>query len=384
MIYLDNGATTNKKPLCVKLAVLKSTFKKNCANPNRSGYEISANLASKILDIRENLANFFNCESAENVIFTSGCTEALNLALLGTYKKNGHVITTIYEHNSVLRPLFELKKRYNQNITLINPNSSGEIDPNEIEKQITEKTNLIACIFTSNVTGITNQIEKIGNICKKHNILFLVDCAQSAGHEKIDMQKMNIDMLSIAGHKGFYALTGIGALLVSNNAKQIIRPIKFGGTGTQSNSPIQPTDFPDGFESGTANTTGILSLGAGLKFVIKNSKKINNKIEYLTTYLLENLKKIDGIKIYPINNKNSGVVSFNLKDFSSNEVGNYLSEKFGICVRTGLHCAPLVHKHFGTLENGMVRISLSYFNKKRHIDKLINALKSLTEKISQV
>ncbi|MGN1208597.1 MAG: aminotransferase class V-fold PLP-dependent enzyme [Christensenellales bacterium] len=379
MIYLDNGATTNKKPFCVRWEVLKSCFKKNCANPNRSGYKISSELASKILNIRENLAKFFNCENVENVIFTSGCTEALNLAILGTHQKNGHVITTIYEHNSVLRPLHELSKTYHENLTILTPAESGKIDPQQFEKAITDKTYLVTCIFTSNVTGFTNEIEKIGEICKRHNVLFLVDCAQSAGHEKIDMQKMNIDFLSVAGHKGFYALTGVGALLVSNKAKKFLKPLKFGGTGTQSNSPIQPTDFPDGFESGTCNVSGILSLGAGLKFVEKYQQKINNKIESLTEYLIKNLKTIDDIIIYPNNNRTSGVVSFNLKNIPSNEVGNFLSEKFDICVRTGLHCAPLVHKHFGTLDTGMVRVSLSYFNKKRDIDKLVYALKFLCD-----
>lgn len=381
MIYLDNGATTNKKPLSVKIAILKSSFRKFSANPNRGGYRISSSLASKIIDIRAGLANYFNCESIENVIFTSGCTEALNLAILGTHKRNGHVITTIYEHNSVLRPLHELKRTYNENLTILEPDKDGKISVEKFENSIVDKTYMIACIFTSNVTGYTNEIEKIGEICKKHDILFLVDCAQSAGHEKIDMQKMNIDFLSVAGHKGFYASTGIGALLVSNKAKKVLKPIKFGGTGTQSDSPVQPTDFPDGFESGTANTTGILSLGAGIKFVEKNQNKINKKIKNLSTYLVEKLKEIKNITIYPSNNPNSGVVSFNILNFPSNEVGNFLSEKFNICIRTGLHCAPLVHKHYNTLDTGMVRISLCYFNKKRDINKLINALKVLTKQV---
>lgn len=378
MVYLDNGATTNQKPLSVKWTIFKCCLKKYCANPNRSGYKISANLSSKIMDIRENLKNYFNCEEVENVIFTSGCTEALNLAILSTKQKHGHVITTIYEHNSVLRPLHELKNNFNENLTILSPDENGKIDPQKFEDSITDKTYMIACIFTSNVTGYTNEIQKIGEICKKHNLLFLVDCAQSAGHEKIDMQKMNIDFLSVAGHKGFYALTGIGTLLVSNKAKKFLKPIKFGGTGTQSNSPVQPTDFPDGFESGTSNVAGILTLGSGLKFVQKNQEKINNKIEKLTTYLIQNLKNINNIIIYPSNNLKSGVVSFNIKNIPSNEVGNFLNEKFDICVRTGLHCAPLVHKHFKTLDSGMVRVSLSYFNTKRDIDKLIHALKILS------
>ena len=170
-------------------------------------------------------------------------------------------------------------------------------------------------------------------------------------------------------------------MLVSDIGKKFLNPIKFGGTGTKSNSPIQPKDFPDGFESGTPNTTGILSLGAGIDFVNKKQEKINAKISFLTKYLLEELKKIKDIIIYPSNNTNSGVVSFNIKNFSSNEVSNYLNEHYNICVRSGLHCAPLVHKFYNTLENGMVRISLSYFNKKKDINKLIYALKNLINQV---
>lgn len=381
MIYLDNAATTNKKPFCVKKEVFLSTLRKNSANPNRSGYKISSNLASKILNVRQNLIDYFNCENIENCIFTSGCTESLNLAILSTVQKGGHVITTSYEHNSVLRPLFKLKNDGKIDLTIINPNKNGEIELEKLKENIKTNTYMIACTFTSNVTGFTNKIEEIGKLCKKNNLLFLVDCAQSGGHEKIDMQKMNIDFLAIAGHKGFYSLTGIGALLVSEIGKKYLKPIKFGGTGTKSDSPIQPTDFPDGFESGTPNTSGILSLGAGIKFVKKNQEKINNKIYNLTKYLEEKLKEIDGIKIYPHNNFNSGVISFNLKNFSSNEIGNYLSEKFNICVRTGLHCAPLVHKFYKTLDIGMIRVSLSYFNKKKDINKLIYALKMFVNQV---
>ena len=160
-----------------------------------------------------------------------------------------------------------------------------------------------------------------------------------------------------------------------------MRPIKFGGTGTQSNSPIQPNDFPDGFESGTCNTTGILSLGAGLNFVKKHQNKINNKVYDLTKNLVDKLKDIKGIKIYPNNNLYSGVISFNVKNYVSNEVGNFLSQNFDICVRTGLHCAPLIHKFYGTIDSGMIRVSLSYFNKKKDINKLIYALKCFINQV---
>jgi len=375
MIYLDNGATTNHKPWGVKKAVLKSVFKKFCSNPHRGGYNLSNFLAVKIYNIRESLANFFGIKNAENCIFTSGCTEALNLAILSTAKIGGHVITTCYEHNSVLRPLFKLEKEGKISLTILYPNSQGEITIKSITEAIKPNTYMIISTFTSNVTGYTLNILEIGKICKEKSLLFLVDCAQSGGHEKIDMKKLNIDYVSIAGHKGFYASTGIGALICSDNGKKFLNPIKFGGTGTQSDKPIQPTDFPDGFESGTPNTTGILSLGEGLNFVEKNLDKINTKIYNLTKYLVEELKKIPQIIIYPSNNLKSGVVAFNIKKVASNDVGNFLNDH-NICVRCGLHCAPLVHKNFNTLNLGMIRVSLSYFNKKREINKLISFLKA--------
>ncbi len=381
MIYLDNGATTNVKPINVKRIVKKSMQKSYSVNPNRSGYKISSIVASKIFNIRESLASYFGADNFENVIFTSGCTEALNLAILSSFQIGGNVITTSYEHNSVLRPLFKLKEEGKITLTIIYPNKNGEISYKDFEKEIKPNTYMVACNFTSNVTGYSNDIEKIGKLCKKHNLLFLVDGAQACGHEKIDIQKLNIDFLSVAGHKGFYSATGIGALVISNVGKKFLKPIKYGGTGTKSSSPVQPSDFPDGFESGTPNVTGILSLGEGLNFVKKNQNKINNKIFKLTNYLVDKLKNIKDIKIYPTNNLNSGVISFNIKNFSSNDVGNFLSEKFGICVRCGLHCAPLVHKFYNTLGEGMVRISLSYFNNKKDINKLIYALKNFTNQV---
>lgn len=383
MIYLDNSATTNHKPFCVKKDVFLSLTKKYSANPNRSGYKISNNLASKILNVREKLTNHFNCECIENCIFTSGCTEALNLAILSSYIQGGHVITTSYEHNSVLRPLHKLQEENKISLTILKPNKNGEINLKDFENALRPSTYLIACTYTSNVTGYTNKIKEIGYFCKDNNLLFLVDCAQSAGHEIIDMQKLNIDFLAIAGHKGFYALTGIGALLVSNRGKKFLKPIKYGGTGTNSNSPLQPNDFPDGFESGTCNTTGILSLGAGISFVEKKQEKINATIYRLTKFLFEQLQTIKEVKIYPNNNFNSGVVSFNIENYASNDVGNFLNEKFNICVRTGLHCAPLIHKFYGTINTGMIRVSLSYFNTKKDINKLIYALKYFI-KINQV
>ena len=371
MIYLDNSSTTHKKPFCVKAAIFRAINSRN-VNPSRAGYKLAMKVSEEVYKCRELLSQTFGT-TPENVIFTSGCTMALNLALNGTAKKNGHIITTIFEHNSVLRVLEKLKESHNISYTILKPNKHGQINPGEITKNIKSNTYMVVVNHTSNVTGATQNINQIGKICKKHRIFFLVDGAQSIGHEPINMQDNNVNLLCIAGHKGLYASTGIGVLLI-NNAN--VRPLIMGGTGTFSDKLKQPVDYPDGLESGTQNILGIHSLHAGLKFVIKKQSKICNKISKLTSHLLFHINRIKNITCYSDNIK-SGVVSFSIKNKDSVTVSNILDEKYNIATRSGLHCAPLVHKYYGTLKTGMTRISISYFNKKSDIDKLINALKKI-------
>lgn len=371
MIYLDNSSTSHKKPFSVIIEQLKAlTF--YSINPSRAGYNRAIKLSEKIFKCRELFANYFS-SLPENIIFTSGCTASLNLAILGSAKRNGHIITTIFEHNSVLRTLEHLKETHNITYTILTPNKNGVISPNDISKYIKQNTYMVIINHTSNVTGATQDIESIGKICKKNNLLFLVDGAQSVGHEKIDMQKFNINLLTIAGHKGLYASQGIGVLIINNVQLQ---PIIYGGTGTHSDKIKQPIDYPDGFESGTQNIPGILSLYGGLKFLIKNQEKINKKIFNLTKYLLYKLNRIKNVTIFS-NNPNSGVVSFIIKNVDSAEVSNILNSNYNIATRSGLHCAPLVHKYYNTLKNGMTRISINYYTKKHHITKVIKAIEKI-------
>ncbi len=367
MIYLDNSSTTRFKPLSVKLATLKGVSSLS-VNPSRSSHTPALKGAMKIYETRENLAEYLGT-TAENVIFTSGCTMALNLAIRGTVKKGGHIITTIYEHNSVLRVLEALKASDGITVTYLTPNKQGQIAPNDITKNLRSNTYMVIINHRSNVTGATQNIEAIGKVCKKNNLLFLVDGAQSIGHTHIDMRKMNINMLAVAGHKGLYAPQGIGALLI-NNAK--ISPLIYGGTGTQSDKLTQPNDYPDGLESGTPNIVGILGLNAGLKYVIKHEEKISKKIATLTNLALHELNRIKNVTVY--GEKNAGVISFDIKEKDSSFVATELNEKYGICTRSGLHCAPLIHKYLGTKSKGLTRISLSYFTKKSEIKKLIKAV----------
>ena len=380
MIYLDNASTTNKKPLCVKLAQIKAMTKKYCANPGRSSHNISINAGNIVFETRELLKNFFNVKNVENVIFTSGCTEALNLAIFGTVQKGGNVVYTSNEHNSVARPLEYLKNKKLITTTLVETNSQGFVNPKDIENAITGDTYLVVVNHTSNVTGATSDIEKIGKICKKKNILFLVDGAQSAGHQKIDMQKMNISMLAVAGHKGLLASQGVGALMFDENIK--IQPLKFGGTGTFSEQLLPPTNYPEGLEAGTCPTPAIFTLNAGIKYLNKHFDKINHKIQNLTEYLLNELYSKKGIKIYTQKNCHNGVVSFTVDNMATSEVVDYFN-KNKICVRSGLHCAPLCHKKLGTIKNGgTIRVSISSFNKKYEIKKFLKLLDKLIFEIN--
>lgn len=377
MIYLDNSATTYPKPQSVVNAVAES-FAKFGANPGRSGHSYSIKTALKINEVRENLAKFINAESPERIIFTSGCTQALNLAILGSVVKGGHIICTSNCHNSTLRPIFELEKQGVVEVSVVNPSQSDKLRLSDILPHVKHNTYLICVNHISNVDGMETLIEEIGFFCASKCILFLVDSAQSLGHKKIDMLKNHIDFLAIAGHKGLYGPMGVGALAVSAKAK--LKPILFGGTGTYSESLDQPENFPEGFESGTLNVPLIVGLGAGLEFVQKFQDKINHKIDDFSTLLNYELSNIQGVKVYTHPDNAYGVIGFNVGEMPSSEVSQILDEKFGIMLRSGLHCAPLKHRHLGTLEQGIVRASISYFTTFNDLQKFIRAVRLIAKK----
>lgn len=372
MIYLDNGATTFKKPLRVKYTVIKNVLT-GIANPGRGGHSLSLKTGMQVMNTREKIKKLFHADEESEVIFTLNCTEALNLILLGTAKKTGHIITTTNEHNSVLRPLEHLTKTADVTYSVCTPRENGKVMAADIEKLIKPNTYLIIVNQTSNVTGATCNIEEIGAVAKKYGILFAIDVAQSAGHENINMKVANANFIAFAGHKGLYGLQGVGGLVL-NHAN--ISPIKFGGTGTNSLELVQPQEYPEKLESGTLNTPNILALSAGVDFVNQNFAKIQNKTYQLTNYLLTELKLIKHVKCYS-HNPHSGVVSFEIENLDSNMVSNILNEEYDICVRSGLHCAPFIHRYLKTENRGLVRVSISYFNTKNEIKKLIKAIKEI-------
>ena len=376
MIYFDNASTTNKKPLCVKISMMKALSKKYSANPGRSGHKLSVNASMKIYETRENLNNFFNNNCIEHVIFTSGCTEALNLAIFGTLKKCGHIIITSNEHNSVSRPIAHLKQLGKIDYTVVQARKDRKIHTEDIEKEIKPNTYLIITNHCSNVTGVLTNIEEIGKLCKEKKILYLVDCAQSAGHEKIDMINQNIDMIAIAGHKGLLGPQGVGALLYKKNI--VVNPIKYGGTGSHGEKQLPPIEPPESLEAGTSCTPNIIGLNSGTNYVRKHFDKINLKIKKISKFILEELYNMKNIIVYTPKDCLNGVISFNVKGYSVSDISTYLNNK-GIYIRGGMHCAPLVHENLGTLSGGgTCRISIGHNNTMYQAKKLIKNLKLLT------
>ncbi len=370
MIYFDNAATSFYKPEMVKRNTIKA-INSLTANPGRSGHKLSQKVAMKVFEAREVVKDFFGAKDY-SLIFTKNCTEALNLAIRGSLNSGDHVIATCYEHNSVLRALEYLKSK-GVEVEIVEDEMQNI--PTEISKRIKQNTKLVITNMVSNVTGEVCDINAVGKICKENEILYLVDGAQSAGHCLIDLTKSNVNMFTFAGHKGLLSLTGVGGLLVKD--LKVLRPILFGGTGTESENLIQPYDSIEGFEAGTIPTISIIGLKAGVEFLQKNFEIILKKEQKLSKYLYFKLKNLKFLEIYSKNNSQN-VFSFNVKNMDSSLVANILSEKYNICVRSGLHCAPLIHKKLNTLESGAVRVSIDFNNTFAEIDKLIFALKEIS------
>lgn len=380
MIYFDNAATSYPKPEEVYEAVI-DTMRNYGANPGRSGHTMSLEIGRKIFKVREKLKDFINCNNSENIVFTKNATESLNLAIKGLLEKNDHVITTDIEHNSVYRPLKRLEKEKNIEISIVK-SKKGLINPLDIEKEIKDNTKLVITNHISNVIGSITDIEKIGKICKKYNIYYLVDAAQSLGVYKIDVNKMNIDLLAFPGHKGLLGPSGTGGLYVKENIK--LKSLLEGGTGSVSESILQPDFMPDSLESGTVNSSGIVALGAGIDYINKvGIKNIEKKEIDLSKYFVDGIKDIEGIKIYgPLDENQGPVISINIGDLGSSEVAYILDDKYNIAVRSGLHCAPLVHKMNKTIDKGTVRFSFSYFNTFEEVDIAIKAVKEISSNYS--
>lgn len=379
MIYLDNGATTYPKPKSVYENVMKAMTEYG-ANPGRGSHAMAIEGARVIYETRELLAELFNLDDPMNVIFACNATEALNQGIKGFLNPGDHVITTTMEHNSVLRPIKELEK-YGVENTIIQCARDGSIKVEEIEAEIKSNTKMVVTTHVSNLTGTIMPVEEIGKMCKLKNVLYMVDASQSAGVLEIDVQKFNIGLLAMPGHKGLLGPQGTGVLLI--NCDDEIKHLKEGGTGSESSSMIQPSFYPDKLEAGTHNLPGIAGLNAGIKYILnKGTKLIYSHEKKLLDIFIHELKKNDKIEIYGPDdiNHRCGVVPINIKGIDSSEVAYILDTEYNIAVRPGLHCAPLAHKTIGTEKIGAVRFSVGPFNKEKDIRAAIIALNEISYK----
>lgn len=383
MIYLDNAATSRPKPRSVIDSVITALTRMN-ANPGHAGYYIANNAAREIFNAREIIAEFFNSENSMNVCFTANITESLNMCLKGLLNPGDHVITSSMEHNSMMRPLRVLEHA-GVEVTVIKADElTGRVDPLDFEKQIKSNTVLIAINHVSNVCGTIQPVKEIGKICRRYNIAFLVDSAQSAGVIPVDVKDMNIDMLAFTGHKGLNGPMGIGGCVFSGKVDpQMIRPLIQGGTGSLSEYEEQPDFMPDHLESGTPNLPGIMGLTAGINWI--NQQNLNVIMAHesdLLDYFITKLDLVDEIDIVGINGQENrtGVVSIKSDYIDCGTLAFTLDDQFGVCARAGLHCSPVSHRTLGTAPNGTLRFSINYFNSKDELDFVIKALKSVLRK----
>lgn len=377
MIYLDNAATSFPKPESVYQA-LDRFARESLANPGRAGHKMALAAERCLDDGRHVLNQFFHGVSPDRFIFTLNCTDALNMAFKGVLHDGDHVVTSDLEHNSVSRPLRAMEKAGRITLTRLSADAGGTIDPDAVKKALTPKTKMVALTHASNVLGAVQPIGEIGRIVREAERLFLVDCAQTAGVIPIDVQAMNIDLLAFPGHKSLMGPTGTGALYVGRRAK--VGAWREGGTGGDSSSETQPTEFPYFLEGGTPNVLGVAGLIAGIKWVEQQGPdKIHAHEAALVERLWQRLDEIGGFEIFGHrdHDRRVGTISFRCEALPAPEIGGILDQAFDIAIRPGLHCAPYVHKAIGTFPDGAVRVSPGPFNTEADIDALAAALKEI-------
>ena len=377
MIYLDNAATSWPKPEIVYKA-MDEFLRTKSGNPGRGSHSMALAARQTVAEARMLVARFINAPEINRVIFTLNCTDALNLGLKGLLKLGDHVVTSCIGHNSLVRPLRKLESLGVKVTWVPSSPGSGVLSPRDIEAAITKDTKLVVVTHASNVTGVIQPIEEYGAVTQRRHLIFMVDAAQTAGKYPINVQESNIDLLAFSGHKGLFGPPGTGALYIGNRVN--LDSLREGGTGSYSEEEEQPVILPDRYESGTQNSVGISGLGAGLKYIRNEGlEKIRTHEQSLTDRLVEGLSKIPGITLYIAQNslKQASVISFNIKGFTPGDVGIILDQTFDIKVRTGLHCAPMMHKTIVTFPLGTIRLSPGYFNTLEEIELTVKAIERI-------
>lgn len=376
-LYFDNAATSSPKPQIV-LDRIQAALTEFNANPGRSGHPAALAAAREVLTCREALAALLGCEDPARIAFAFNCTDALNLAIKGVLRYGDHAIATQLEHNSVLRPLSALAARGRISLSIVPPRPDGFVSPDDIRAAIRKNTRLIAVTHASNVTGAIQPVAAIGQMARREGVCYLIDGAQALGALPVSVRALGCDLYAFPGHKSLLGPMGTGGLYIRPGLS--LRPLREGGTGTDSESVLQPESLPEKYESGTLNLPGIAGLGAGCAFVKERVSAIMAHERELTQAVYEGLSAIPGAEIYSPREEaaRAGIVSFNLEGMTSSDVSDRLANA-GIAVRGGLHCAPGAHRFLNTLRRGAVRASVGYANTFEEVDAFLAAVKRIAK-----
>ncbi len=381
MIYLDNAATSFPKPDVVH-DTMRDFYRANGVNPGRSGCDLAIRAEEMIHATRKKLSTLFNCsliqaggsKDPNRLVFTLNATMSLNLIINGLVHAGDHVVTTMLEHNSVIRPVNH-KVREGAEAAFVKPDGEGYLDPAEIRRAIKKNTKLVIVNHGSNVTGVVQDLKAIGAVCRERGVPLAVDTAQTAGVIPIDMRECNVSFVAFTGHKGLFGPTGTGGICVADDAD--ITGTLYGGTGVRSAAPFHLVEFPYRLEAGTQNLAGIAGLAAGLDWIEERGmEKIYRHEMDLLAELQAGLAGIAGVRIWGTRRLTDRVatLSFTVDGFDPADVGTILDVDYGIFTRTGLQCAPLIHQHHGTTPRGTVRVSIGPFNTHEEIQTTIRAV----------
>ena len=377
MIYMDSSATSFLKPPQVEEAVCRAFH--TMGNAGRGAHAATLGAARMIYDTREKLAELFHIREPFRIAFTSNATESLNIAIGGLVRPGDHAITTACEHNSVLRPLY-VKESQGASLTILDADEKGRIAYEKLEHVRQEHTRAVVITHASNLTGNVTDLARVSAFTRKYGILLIVDASQTAGSIPIDVEKMGVDVLCFTGHKGLMGPQGTGGIYVREGIS--ITPLKVGGSGIHSFDKTHPADMPTALEAGTANGHGIAGLNAALDFLKETGvEAVHQKEMELAGRFAENVGKIPGVTIYgDLSGKlRAPIVSLNIGELDSAVVSDILWDDYEICVRAGAHCAPLMHQALGTVEQGAVRFSFSYFNTEEEVDTAVQAVREIAE-----
>lgn len=380
MYYFDQAATSLRKPPAVADAVYYAISSETAGNPSRGGHDVSVQASRIIYETREVIRNLFRAQDY-HVVLTKNATEALNIALKGLFSKGDHLITTVMEHNAVLRPLYELEDEGIGLDFVTCDVDSGQLLYHQFKEFLTEQTKAVVVTCASNVTGSVINLKWVSDFCKKHHLKLIMDGASVAGIIDVALDDLEVDIFCFTGHKGLYGPQGTGGMCIKKGIE--IRPFMTGGSGFATFSKTHPTGLPESLEAGTMNVHGFSGLGAGVRYVLDQGiSHLFTKVSTLTQYFYEHVHRLDGLKMYGNPGLlNTGIVVFNIGGYDSTEISSLLADHYGILTRPGSHCAPLMHRQLGTIDQGIVRFSFSAFHTIDDVKHAVQAIEQLVREL---